>query len=223
MSCLPRLILLPGLGVDRRLFLPQMSLPARIEFAPALAMQPGESLECYAERLSKTIDAAEPFYLGGVSFGGMLAQEMTRHLRPRAVFAIATCDAARHIKEPIRLMCHLGPLLSDAAIAALLPIAPLGLRLLGRPNREARRELLELLAGTDPNLTRLGAKAIAGWSLRHRPQMPIYRIHGTDDQVIPAASVCKPALLVSRAGHVVNVTHSEIVNRFIRRILGADS
>src|SRR5207248_9237015 len=90
---LPRLVLFSGLGVDETLFAPQRSLPARIEVVPWVSVDGSGSLSDYARRLAATIAPAAdgPLYLGGVSFGAMLALEAASVLRPRprGVFLIA--------------------------------------------------------------------------------------------------------------------------------------
>src|SRR4051812_19762115 len=89
-----RLILLPGLGADERMFAPQRATFPRLEVPRWLTPQPRESLPDYARRMAAGIDPSEPLFLGGSSFGGMVALEMARHVRPRAVFLIGSCRAA---------------------------------------------------------------------------------------------------------------------------------
>src|ERR1700712_4564404 len=99
----PRLILLPGLGIDERLFEPQRALRARIEVPAWLRFEVEETMEHYAQRMVETIDQSSPFFLGGVSFGGMLALEMAKYLKPQAVIAIAACRAGREVAWPFRM------------------------------------------------------------------------------------------------------------------------
>src|SRR5262245_56678741 len=90
-----RLILLPGLGVDHRLYIPQQDVFPRLEVPRWIPQVDGESLPQYAARLAGTIrvEAGEPYYLGGASFGGMLALELANAMPhpPRGVFLIASC------------------------------------------------------------------------------------------------------------------------------------
>ena len=81
-------MLIPGLGADARLFRPQREFFPRLETPPWIEWRRAEPLPAYAARLAATIDAAEPYHLGGASLGGMLALEMARVLDPppRAVF-----------------------------------------------------------------------------------------------------------------------------------------
>ena len=70
---------IPGLGTDERIFGP---LSKKLPLIPLPWLKPDaqESLRSYAARMAIAIDHPQPWLLG-VSFGGMLAQEIAR-LRP---------------------------------------------------------------------------------------------------------------------------------------------
>src|SRR5262245_12121006 len=116
------LILLPGIGTDARLFalqkmaFPQLVVPEWIE------PRWNESLPDYAQRMAAEIDPGGPCYIGGVSFGGMIALEMTKHLPARACFLISTIRSARELPFWARLLAPsawLMPPFSDRIIALL--------------------------------------------------------------------------------------------------------
>jgi pimeloyl-ACP methyl ester carboxylesterase len=99
-----QLVLLPGLGADRRQFEPQRQAFDNLVVPPWIPPLPREPLAGYAARLAKTITPAGPFILGGSSFGGMVAYEMARHLQPNAVVLIGSCRSARGIRRMFRLL-----------------------------------------------------------------------------------------------------------------------
>ena len=74
-----------------------------------------ESLPDYAARMAATIKPSgdSPLVIGGVSFGGMLAYEMARHMKADAVVLIASCRT-RHGLRPAYHAGH-----------KLLPLIPL--------------------------------------------------------------------------------------------------
>jgi pimeloyl-ACP methyl ester carboxylesterase len=49
--------------------------------------------------------------------------------------------------------------------------------------------------------------------------VPVYQIHGADDELIPVKRV-KADVVVAGAGHLVNVTHAEAVNAFLAARIG---
>ncbi|MFZ1934503.1 MAG: thioesterase domain-containing protein, partial [Thermoguttaceae bacterium] len=79
-----QLILLPGLGADHRLLEPQRAAFPQLIVPPWIPPRKHESLPQYAERMAQTVAPPHdvPLVLGGVSFGGMLAYEMARWLKP---------------------------------------------------------------------------------------------------------------------------------------------
>lgn len=80
-----------GLGADRRAF-------SKLIFSEHFPMihldwispEPNESLRSYASRLALEIDSSNPFYLVGLSFGGMLATEIAKELNPIHTFLISS-------------------------------------------------------------------------------------------------------------------------------------
>lgn len=59
-------------------------------YIPWLQPEPDETLEHYAIRMSENIDTSEDFILMGLSFGGIIVQEMNRFLSPRLNILIST-------------------------------------------------------------------------------------------------------------------------------------
>src|SRR5688572_31131572 len=88
MTELPPLYLLPGLGSIPDLYdLQRRAIPnvRVIEWPPPHADEP---LLDYVRRIARLIDMTGTFFLGGVSFGGMLGCEVAKIKRPLAVLMI---------------------------------------------------------------------------------------------------------------------------------------
>jgi hypothetical protein len=105
---------IPGLAADGRVFhrirLPQGFEPVFLDWLDPLA---GESLRNYAVRLGGCIDTGSPFILVGLSFGGMLASEISRILQPGKVILLSSIPEARHLPAYFRLA---GKLKLDEAV-----------------------------------------------------------------------------------------------------------
>ena len=99
-----QLILLPGLGADHRLLEPQRAAFPQLVVPPWIPPRKRESLPQYAARMAETVTPSRdvPLILGGVSFGGMLAYEMARYLKPDAVVLIASCRTRRVFVRSMR-------------------------------------------------------------------------------------------------------------------------
>src|SRR6185503_15333814 len=110
------LILLPGLGADQTLFEPQRGALPPFEVPPWLSPQPAESLAAFGERMAAACGPPDPTVIGGVSFGGMVAIEMARHLRPRAVVLIASCTTGAALPPLQRALLRIGAALPVRAL-----------------------------------------------------------------------------------------------------------
>src|SRR3954453_7776604 len=132
----PTLLLIPGLGVDGRLFLPQRAIDADV-ITPALPDPvPDESITHYAWRLTRDIEPRENLWIGGMSFGGMLALEAARYFNPRGVFLIASTRRGSTHAFLFQLLARFTSAISTCTIRILLHSGPMLVRIVGRPNRE---------------------------------------------------------------------------------------
>ena len=228
-----QLLLLPGLAADRRLLAPQRAAAPDLAVPDWLPPRPEEGLPAYAKRCAEAwvfgdgtaASPDRPFRLGGVSFGGMVALEIGRALLdagapPAGVFLIASCRSRDAVTGGFRLRASAGSLLPAGAVRAVL--GGFGAR------RFARREGLTgdwpatlAAMGRDTNVPALFrfARMAAAWDLSAgeaaRPGFPVYQIHGERDPVIP----CRPQdcdVVLPGAGHLINVTHADAVNRFLQ-------
>jgi pimeloyl-ACP methyl ester carboxylesterase len=222
MNATARLALFSGLGIGPELYEPQMSLPARtrarVERVPWLPTQRGEGLRSYAHRLASTIEPTGPLYLGGVSFGAMLALEAATILRPRGVFVIAGARSGKALSPLVRMTCRLSKRVAEPIFATMLLGAPLLLRMVGRPDRREREFLLRLARESIPSLTQWGCHAMQDWSAPPPADIgcPVHQIHGSDDRMIPLARLSPPPdQVIPGGGHVINITRANIVNEFI--------
>lgn len=85
------------MGADGRLFEPQRSAFPNLVVPQWIEPLTGESMASYASRLADTIEVRRPFFLGGVSFGGMVAFEMAEQLEPEAVFLIGSARSSAEV------------------------------------------------------------------------------------------------------------------------------
>lgn len=217
----PTVVLLPGLGADERLFrrqrevLPGLIVPAWPE--PAA----GDSLATFAARLAAGIPRAERLYLGGSSFGGMVALELAALLRPRGVFLIGSCASPASISPLVRQLRLLARSLPARAFQPRRWSLPLVLPKFGRLGREDRQLFLSMARETPGTFLKWGVEALLSW----RPAVvtaPIHQIHGGDDRLIPLRLV-RPARVVPGGGHLLSLTHPAAVNAFLLETLAEDA
>ncbi len=205
--------LIPGLGADERVFR-RLRLMGEVRVLTWLPPQsPAEPLAHYAARLAQAVQIGEPCWLVGVSFGGLLAQEIGR-LRPLARIVLISS-----LSSP----CDLPPLLRLAGATGLHRLLPFGMlkwlpRLaqwfFGARGGTEYRLLRQILADTDPQFARWATAQLLCWP---GPGLPAVRLHGTRDRLLPAGA--GPIdYLVPGAGHFLIVSHAATVSDFLNRL-----
>lgn len=222
MSGEPTLILLSGLGADRRLLRPQESLPLRVVILDWIEHRRRDTLATYGRRLIDRIDVAPPFFLGGVSMGAMLALEMSRWVNPEAVFLISGARSNREIRPLLRV---LGRFVGTAPLWGKTPplvTRPLGAFIAkhllfshGQLTRGIREACAEMGRDCSPSFVRWGCRATTTWPGAENGRAPVYHIHGENDRVFPLRRV-RPDYVVRGGSHLINLTHAEEVNAYLR-------
>ena len=215
MNVNPQLILLPGMAADSRLFQHQRTALPFLRTPDWIAPLDHEPLADYAQRFAQSITPGSHCFVGGASFGGLVALEMAAHIQAEACFLIASVRS--HREFPWRLR-------------ALRPVAALGPRGLGLVAAWAARSLAPFLPGIAVGrLNRLSHPQStflrwASWAaLTWQPSamtraVRVFQIHGSADRTLPVRHT-RPDVVVTGAGHLLPFTHPEAVNDFIRRRL----
>lgn len=217
----PTFVLLPGLGANERLFrrhrevLPALIVPAWPK--PAA----DDTLATFAARLAESIPQSDHLYLGGASFGGMVALELAALLRPRGVFLIGSCAGPESISPLIRQLRALARALPVRAFQPRRWSLPLVLPKFGRLGSEDRQLFLSMACGTPGAFLKWGVEALLSW--RPAPvAVPIHHIHGSADRLIPLRLV-RPERVVPGGGHLLSLTHPQEVNAFLAEVLSETS
>jgi pimeloyl-ACP methyl ester carboxylesterase len=216
MNTMFQLILLPGLGADYRLLEPQRAAFPQMVVPPWIPPGKNESLPSYAARMAETIARSyeSPLILGGVSFGGMLAYEMARIVKPDAVVLIASCrtpESLRPLHVRARRLLPLVPV--QAWSVAKLLSGPM-MRVMHRRPTDKRDMLIRMFKEADSRFMHWVLQAILNWQPAPLADATVFQIHGSRDPMIPARRV-KPDRLIPGGGHLINISHADEVNSFI--------
>lgn len=211
------LVLLPGMGADERMFAAQRARFPHLVTPAWIDPEPGESLEAYARRLAASLPRLRgPVLLGGVSFGGMVAHEVARVLKPDGVVLIGSATSAHDVPAPLRALSRtLAWRLPRAVFERTKPLSPLAVGRFGvRGHPEHRALFLRMLREAPPDFIHWAAGAVGRWRPDPLLEVPVLRIHGSHDRVLPPSPEDE-LHLVEGAGHLLNMTHAEEVNAFL--------
>ncbi len=215
------LLLLPGMGPDHRMFadqaaaLPCLSVPAWLDPAPR------ETLSSYARRMAKVIDPGEPCFVGGASFGGLVALELTDHMRVLGCFLIGSVRSPKEFPKHVSVFRKV-PGFSHVVPFELATLLSRGFLLAGGSRIDSYwTSLVRQLGGSNPSFLRWATRALLGWE---RPSglsdVPVFHIHGRKDRMLPC-ELTSPNLIIEGGGHNICVSHPDDVTRFLRDCMGS--
>jgi pimeloyl-ACP methyl ester carboxylesterase len=215
-----RIILLPGMAGDARLFR-EVKVPGfAVETPDHVEPREGENLASYAERVAEVQRIDENAVIGGASFGGMLVAQIAAKRKVKALVLLSTTLAPRTLPLAYRALEAAGPLIPDALLSLRSWPALLELRL-GPLTPPALAALREMSRAFPPSHIRRFGRMVMTWPGVEKPACPTLVVHGAADRMIPLYCA-KPDVVLEDAGHVFTLTHPERAGeelaRFLRQI-----
>lgn len=222
-----RIVLFPGLGADPRMFRQlQTTLGDDLECPDWLAPTPGERFDAYAQRWAAQLRSEpgddRPMFLGGVSFGGMVAMQMARYLNPKAVILIGSCRSV-HAKPPRwQIAKRIGDLIPDRLFGRrTLSAGALWVSALDHLDEPHRVLLTQMAVDADPKRIRWSGHACADWTFdpgEVQDFPPIHQVHGQLDAIIPLHAG-DPDLVIPDGRHIILFSHPHTVHRFVMDVV----
>lgn len=213
-----RLILLSGLGADGAIFAPQKLCFPQLETPGWLEPLANESLESYARRMLEKIGPIDDqTWIGGASFGGMLALHMAEQVEPRGVILLGSVRSPDQFPLYVRWARRLRwatPLIP----VRLLQVTLMPLIMLIAGKRWPRiYGLAWQMKRANPRVIRWSIRALLGWTRTPQVKCPVYHIHGQRDMVL-LARLTNPDCIVPGGGHIVSLTHPQAVNEYLQLV-----
>jgi pimeloyl-ACP methyl ester carboxylesterase len=212
-----RVVLFSGMGGDKRMFAPIRAPGFELIAPDHVEPQAGESLAVFAERTAEAHGLGPDDVVGGVSFGGMLAAQISSRRKVAGVVLLASCHQPRRLQARYRAVEFFSRALPDLFLG-LRSWPPL---VRGRfaPVDERNAELLiEMARGYPPALLRRFGRMIVEWQGVETFSCPMLSVHGADDRIIPLSCI-DTQLVLPAAGHAISLTHPEPINAAIRDFL----
>jgi pimeloyl-ACP methyl ester carboxylesterase len=208
---------LSGLGADERIF-QKLYLPPGYEMRHIHweAVQVNQTLESYANQLARHIDQSEPFLLAGLSFGGIVAAEISKFLRPEKLILFSSTMTRFQLPKIYRLA---GKLYSDRLLPDRQILLPLQFLywFFGPVDHESRKLIASYLKRSDPVFLRWALGQISRWHNEHAYE-PHVHIHGSRDRVFPV-SLTKADYVIDGGGHFSVITHADEINSILMKEL----
>jgi pimeloyl-ACP methyl ester carboxylesterase len=222
-----RLILFPGLGADPRMFRQQKrAFGDDLQCPDWLSPHADEPFDGYTRRWAKQLhpdpDDDRPLFLGGVSFGGMVAMQMARHLTTTAVILIGSCRSSAAKPPRWQTARRLGDMIPRRLFGRrALAAAALWVSVLDRLDGPHRSLMMKMAADSDPEHIRWSGHACADWDFDSGQDPgfpPVHQIHGRLDAIIPLYPG-DPDTVIPDGRHLIHFSHRHTVNRYIMDVL----
>lgn len=209
--------LISGLGADSRAFR-YLNFDEHFTTHYLNWIEPltNETLKDYSKRLSANIDSSKPFILIGLSFGGMVATEISRILNPQKTILISSAAGYDELPFLFRLA-------GSMRLHKLIPSKAgnngnfLMHWLFGINTPNDKMLLNQILTDSNTAFTRWAIDAMLSWSSLAQPSA-IIRIHGDHDRVLPITSF-RPDYVIKRGGHLMVVTRAVELSQLLNRIM----
>ena len=204
------------MGADRSVFR-HIKLPAHCQpvYLDWIAPLKNETLAGYALRLAEKINPSETFSLVGLSMGGMISVEITRHLNPLHTILISSIPSAQQLP---RLYRYLGALKVHKFVpVSLLQKGAILKRLFSAAAPEDKKILKTMIRHTDMQFVRWAMEAILNWQ-GTPPSKKIVHIHGTNDEILPW-KLTKPTHVIEKGSHLMVMNRAPEINRILAEVL----
>lgn len=205
-----KLYLIGGLGADERVF-KYLTLDVETTVIKWIEPKPKEKLQSYVIRLSEQINQEVEFGILGVSFGGIVAIELSKITNPLILFLISSVETSKQLPQNY---VYIGKtqVLNLIPNQFIKPPKPLLGFLFGAKNKKL---LEQIIKDTKPKFIRWALNEIINWS-NELNYLDTIRIHGTKDKLIPLKG---NAIEVKDGGHFMIVDNAEEISKIINEQL----
>jgi pimeloyl-ACP methyl ester carboxylesterase len=224
-----RIVLLPGLGADARLFVPQLEAFPDAVVPDWTLPQHGETLGSFSARFAEEAihpSPGENWVIAGFSFGSQVALEIASRLpedrRPRAVGLISGLRSRQSITRAFRWQVRVGTSLPGFLAKAVIagPLAGIFARACGLDEQQTAA-LHAMAEDADWDLLVRAARAASAWDFGGECPVPVAWIHGERDRIVPYRA--HPAFndaveLLDDGSHLLTWTQAERVNAWLERL-----
>jgi len=204
-----------GLSTNEKVF-SHIKLPETFEkkFISWKLPHRGESLSRYSLRMAEEINQKEPFILIGLSFGGVIVQEMNQFLSPKQTIIISSIKSRSEMPVLFRFSAR-------TKLYKLVTVRLLVLYhkiLISNSSGKNKRYLGYFFTYLDPRYIRWSIEKIVHWRSTVTVHN-LYHIHGEKDIIFPSKNLKGKIHLISNGTHAIILQRAKSINKILQRIL----
>ena len=201
-----------GLGADERVFHKTDFADCNVVFIKWIVPQKNEAIESYALRIAQQITTTHPI-LVGLSFGGMMAVEVAKHIATEKIILISSAKNKKEIPFYFRFAGKLG-IANIIPSKTLIKINVFTNWFFSNRTVEDKKLLSAILHDTDPVFLKWAIVKIANWQNQviHKN---LFDIHGDADRILLFKYVtCNE--VIKNGAHLMVVSKAAEVNKKLR-------
>ena len=215
-SSLKPIYFVSGLGADERIFQWLRYDGFRPVHIQWIKPERGEPIEDYAQRLSSQIEDDNPIVVG-LSFGGMIAVEMAKHLNVKTVVLLSSVKEGSEVPFYFKIF-RVFPLHRIFPFKTLLWAFYWLAYWLFAPKGSDKRKLLKtVLIETDPHFLKWALHKVVVWKNKKIPAELVH-VHGRRDRIFPYRFVSADYSL-EEGGHLMVMNRAEEVSDLLESIV----
>ncbi|MCB0401333.1 MAG: alpha/beta hydrolase [Flavobacteriales bacterium] len=216
---MPAIYFISGLGADSRAFTLIREFEGyRNVFLEWIAPQKNEPLAAYANRMFADYELTEQDVLVGLSFGGLVALEISKTNPIKKVILLSSFRDKKDLKGSMQFLLNL-------RLYNLLPnfkmrwFDKIAVGFFGVKTREARDGLLDMFQHTDPKLVKWSLRQIRLSHYSDLCGVKLFNILGTKDQLVAYWKLPDHNFFIEGAGHLMVYEQADEVNQHLAKIL----
>lgn len=201
-----------GLGTDERVFQKLKFENVNVIFIQWIPPKINETLEKYSSRIANQITSENPI-LVGLSFGGMVAVEVSKIVKTKKLILLATAKGKNEIPFYFRFFGKTG--FHKLMPSIVFKSANLFTYWFFGIDSEFEKKLLkQILLDIDPTFLKWAIDKIVKWENKTIPQNSIH-IHGSKDRILPLKFVhCD--VTIKDGGHFMTMNKDFELNEIIQ-------
>ena len=208
------ILFLPGLSADERMFHSIRNDFKHSQVLNWIEPKYKEPLSDYAYRLKQELKNDRKYFIVGVSFGGIVALELSKHINSTGCLLVGSISSPYGISFSNRQLLKLFRLDSKKIIEASKFLH----KRFSKYSPNHLRSKTRIFTGTKARFYSWAFEELSKWK-PERINTPIYHVHGSNDEIFSINRV-RPTKIIDGGKHNIMLSHSDVISRYIKEILG---
>ncbi len=212
-----QLYFVPGMAAGKEIF-ENISLPEEkydIHIIEWIIPEKNETIEQYAKRMAAKVTEPNPI-LVGVSFGGVMVQEMSAFLDVQKIIIISSIKSKKELPRKMKIVKYVPAyrLIPPSFLENTKNLVKYGLRLKTKNKLELYQKYLSV---NNTDYLKWAIKQMVSWN-RSEELEKIIHIHGDKDPVFPIKKI-KNCIIVPGGTHIMLIVKFKWLNDNLPKII----